>query len=305
MKYIHMKKSETNRFVEMDAFAKVVELSGFSAAARFFQKSPSAISKLITRLEQRLQVQLFNRSTRQLQLTSEGENFYQHCVRVLACLDEAESAVLSLQLPAGKLRVSCNIPVGRHLLLPLVPGFIDQYPDIQLDIDLTDRVVDLIDEYTDIAIRSGPMKSSNLRARYLGDTNIVVVASPEYLSQHGRPKKPDDLKRHRCLDFNFSRMQPAWSFVENTKTKNINIIPTLKCSDGESLRLCAIEGAGIAWLAGFQVAQDIKQGRLVSLLNKFNPNIKEQLHAVFVGQGDHMPARTRAFLDYLLVNINV
>lgn len=191
------------------------------------------------------------------------------------------------------------------MLLPLVSGFIDQYPDIQLDIDLTDRVVDLIDEYTDIAIRSGPMKSSNLRARYLGDTSMLVVASPDYLSQHGRPKKPDDLKQHRCLDFGFSRIQPAWSFVENTKTKNINIIPTLKCSDGESLRQCAIEGAGIARLAGFQVAQDIKQGRLVSLLNKFNPNINEQLHAVFVGQGDHMPARTRAFLDYLLVNINV
>ncbi|MDF1654706.1 MAG: LysR family transcriptional regulator [Coxiellaceae bacterium] len=298
-----MKKAEINRFIEMDAFVKVVELAGFSAAARFLQKTPSAISKLITRLEQRLQVQLFNRSTRQLQLTTEGECFYQQCLLVLTGVEQAEQSVLSQQQPSGSLRVSCNRPVGRHLLLPLIPGFIDAYPDIRLDVDLTDRVIDLIDEYTDVAIRSGPMKSSNLHARYLGETSMVIVASPDYLSQNGTPKKPADLKQHRCVGFNYVRAEKGWPFIMNGNRKSLPIIPAMTCSDGEALHQCALEGVGIARLAHFQVADDIAAGRLVLLLKKFTPKDKEQLHAVFLGQGNHMPARIRVFLDYLLDNI--
>ncbi|MDF1796562.1 MAG: LysR family transcriptional regulator [Coxiellaceae bacterium] len=301
----YMKKTEANRFVEMDAFVKVVELSGFSAAARFLQKSPSAISKIITRLEDRLQVQLFNRSTRQLQLTAEGEVFYQQCLQVLTSVEQAEQSLLLQKQPMGQLRVSCNRPVGRHLLLPLVPAFIKQYPAIQLDIDLTDRVVDLIDEYTDIAIRSGPMKNSNLRARFLGNTQMVVVAAPSYLSANKKPTKPQDLKQHRCLGFNYARAEKGWPFVVDGCRKTFPIIPALTCSDGEALHQCAVEGAGIARLALFQVAQDIAAGRLVPLLKKNDPKIQEQLHAVFLGQGNHMPARIRAFLDYLIANVQL
>ncbi len=287
-----MQAIDSNRLLEMEVFVRAVELSSFSAVARLLHKSPSAISKLITRLERRLKVQLLNRSTRQLQLTAEGGHFYHQCVDVLAALEQAEQSVLSQQKPAGRLRVSCSIPVGRHFILPLVPQFLDQYPGMQLDIDLTDRVVNLIDEYTDVAIRSGPMKSSNLRARTLFETDMVFVASPDYISAYGKPTKMEHLKKHRCCGFNFSRAEKNWMGSN---------VPAITCSDGESLRQCVLAGGGVARLAHFQVAEDIDAGRLVWLMRK---NTKQEaVHAVFLGQGNHMPARIRVFLDFMLEHV--
>jgi DNA-binding transcriptional LysR family regulator len=153
-----MKKLEINRFLEMETFVRVVELGGFSATAKFYRKSPSAISKLITRLESRLNTRLFNRSTRGLQITEEGRVFYEHSLRALSGFEEAERSVGQSQVSSGHLRVTANVAIGRVFLLPIIPEFIKKYPNINLDLTLVDKVIDLMGENMDVAIRSGPMK---------------------------------------------------------------------------------------------------------------------------------------------------
>ncbi|MCR3858512.1 LysR family transcriptional regulator, partial [Pseudomonas aeruginosa] len=160
-----MARLEVNRSGELEVFARVVESGGFSAAARRCGMTPSAVSKLITRLEQRLGTRLLNRSTRQLQLTPEGCTFYERGVRILADLEEAERCASENAAPRGRLRVNANVPFGHHFLLPLVPEFLAQHPEVTLDIVLTDEVVDILEQRTDVAVRAGPLKSSSLVAR--------------------------------------------------------------------------------------------------------------------------------------------
>jgi len=170
---------EINRFAEMQTFVTVVELNSFSATAKRLNKSPSAISKLISRLEARLNTRLFNRSTRGLQLTEEGDIFYQQSIQVLAKLEAAEHAIINPNLPSGHLRVTTSLPIGKQFLLPLIEKFTHTYPNISLDINLIDRVINLIEEQTDVAIRSGPLKNSTLIARNLGKTSLLVIGAPK------------------------------------------------------------------------------------------------------------------------------
>lgn len=300
-----MKKIDINRFGEMETFVKVVELGGFSATAKYYRKSPSAISKLITRLETRLNTPLFKRSTRGLQITAEGSIFYERSIRVLSNLDEAEQAILTSQVPAGYLRVTANIAVGHFFILPLIPEFIKIYPKISLDINLTDKVIDLLAENTDVALRSGPMKDSSLKARKLGETRMVVVASPHYLKIHGKPKIPSDLARHNLLRFNFSRIHKEWPFLQNGKKIDIKPRGNIEVSDGESMLQLALSGAGVARLASFQVKEHLKARRLVALLEDYNSEDAEPLSAVFLDQGKFLPARIRVFIDFLATKIKL
>src|SRR5258708_9676896 len=166
----------------MEVFARVVELGGFSAAARALRMTPSAISKLVGRLETRLSARLVNRSTRTLQLTPEGRLFYDRSIRLLADLDEVERSVAKAKVPSGKSRVSTKLPSRRRLLLPIVPAFLDAYPKLSLEISLTDQVIDLIERRTDVALRSGPLTSSQLIARKLGAVRMMIVGSPGYFA---------------------------------------------------------------------------------------------------------------------------
>lgn len=300
-----MAKLDINRFAEMETFVKVVELGGFSATAQYYRKSPSAISKLITRLEARLNIRLLKRSTRGLQITEEGNIFYEHSIRVLSGLDEAEQSVLAQQVPKGHLRVTANIAVGHFFLLPLVAEFLQIYPEITLDINLTDKVIDLLAENTDVAIRTGPLKNSTLRARKLGETQMVLVAAPKYLKKKGIPKTPMDLKSHNLLRFNFSRMQKEWPFLHRGKKITIKPQGNIEISDGQSMRYLTLNGVGIARLASFQVKEDVKAGRLIKVLDNYSSGDTESLHAVFLGQSSFLPARIRAFLDFLVDRINM
>ena len=173
-----MPRPEVNRSGEMEVFVRAVELGGFSLAARALRMTPSAISKLVARLERRLGARLINRSTRKLLLTSEGQAFLERAHRVLADLDEAERAVTAGAVPRGLVRVNCNVPFGLHRLLPLVPRFTAAHPEVRLDIALTDRVIDLMDERADVAIRVGSMRPSQLMARKLGQSRMAVVGRP-------------------------------------------------------------------------------------------------------------------------------
>ncbi|WNG43548.1 LysR family transcriptional regulator [Archangium minus] len=294
-----MARLDVNRFGEMEVFVRVVELGGFSAAARAYRMTPSAVSKLVARLEQRLGARLVNRSTRALRLTPEGCTFYERSVRLLAELEEAERGVATSEVPGGRLRVNANVPFGRHFLLPLVPEFLARYPAISLDIVLTDQVIDLLDERTDVAIRAGPLKDSRLIARKLGETRMVIVGAPAYFQRFAMPKTPGELESHNRLGFGYARAVEGWPLMERGAQVTVAPVGNARVSDGEALRHLALAGLGLARLAAFQVKDDIAAGRLLPVLEDCNPGDTEPVHAVFLGQGGHLPARVRVFLDHL------
>lgn len=301
-----MPRLELNRSGEMEVFARTVELGGFSAAARAFGMTPSGVSKLIARLETRLGTRLLARSTRRLQPTPEGAVFLERAKRILTEMDDIEREVAAGAAPRGRLRVNSNLPFGHRHLIPLLPAFQERFPDIVVDLVLTDTVVDLMAERADIAIRVGPLKESRLIARKLGESRLLLVASPDYIARHGVPRRVDDLAGHRCLAFNFQRQSRSWPF----KDKGGGIVqftprPSGFGSDGETVRLMAIAGLGIARLGAFHIGDDVAAGRLVELMKPLNPGDTEATHAVYVGQGGHLPARVRVFLDFLAANVRL
>lgn len=298
-----MSRLDVNRSGEMEVFVRVVELGGFSAAARALRITPSAVSKLVGRLETRLGARLVNRSTRKLQLTPEGCNFYERSVRLLADLDEAERGASATAMPHGHLSVNANVPFGTHFLLPLAPKFLALYPDVTLEIHLTDEVVDLIEERTDVAIRAGPLRSSQLVARKLGETRLMIVGAPSYLQRAGMPRTPADLEHHNRLRFTYARTLEGWPLVENGVPINVAAIGNAQVSNGDALTQMAVAGLGLARLAYFQVKDHIAAGRLVPVLEDCNPGDIEEIHAVFLGQGGHLPARVRALLDFLVAEV--
>ncbi|MEQ8542740.1 MAG: LysR family transcriptional regulator [Roseitalea porphyridii] len=298
-----MVQGQPNRLAEMEVFVAAAEASGFTAAARAEGMTPSAVSKLIARLEDRLGARLFNRSTRKLQLTEEGANFYERAKTILAEIEEAERCAGVGEARAGLVRVSVNHPVGMHLVLPRVGAFLDRYPEIELDISLTDRVVDLLDERADIAIRSGPLADSRLRARKLGWTRLMIVGAPAYFKRHGTPKRPADLDRHHRLGFSYARAIQGWPMREGEKTITVPTKAPVRISDGEALRRLALEGVGLARLAHFSIREDLKAGRLKQVLKSATVHDGEDIHAVFIGDGGPTPARVRAFVDFLAETI--
>lgn len=301
-----MSRLDVNRSGEMEVFTRVVELGGFSTAARAFHMTPSAVSKLVARLEARLGVRLINRSTRKLQLTPEGTAFYERALRILDEMAAAEREAAVGATPTGLLRVNTSVPFGLHRLLPLLPDFAKRYPDIKVEVTLTDLVVDLLEQRADVAIRVGVMRESRLLARKLGESRMVVVASPAYLAERGTPETPDDLARHNLLDFGFAKWKGGWPFkLPNGET--ITVVPSGNAlvSDGEAMHQIVLAGMGLARLARFHVEADIVAGHLIPVLDDFNPGDIEPIHAVFVGHGGQLPARVRAFLDYLVEKVKL
>lgn len=300
-----MARSDINRSGEMEVFVRVVEQGGFTAAAKALGMTPSAVSKLVARLEARLGARLINRSTRKLQLTAEGLNFHERALRVLADLDEAERAVGASSVPRGRLRVNSSVPFGVHHLLPLVPKFTALHPEVQLDVTITDRVIDLMDERAEVAIRIGPLRSSQLMARKLGTSRMAVVASPAYLARRGTPSHPDALADHDLITFNFARHINAWPFRIDGATREWPAQGKVLVGDGESAAILALAGQGLTRLSIFHIAKDIAEGRLVPVLEAFNPGDAEDVSAVYVGHAGPLPARVRAFIDFLVAEVDV
>jgi len=290
---------DINRAGEMAVFVQVVEHGGFSAAARPARMTPSAVSKLIARLEERLGVRLISRSTRKLQLTTEGRAFYERSTRILADIDEAERAAGAGDRPTGRIRLNTSASFGNHILAPLVGDFLARYPGISLDIVQTDAVIDLLDDRTDVAIRSGPLKSSSLIARKLGASAMLMVAAPRYLERFGTPSTLAELETHNRLGFSYFRIVDGWPINDQDLAVNLPTTGNTQASDGEALRHLAIGGVGIARLAEFTVRADIAAGRLVPVMPDNNPHDVEEVHAVYIGQGGHLPIRVRALLDFL------
>lgn len=295
-----MARWDINRLAEMEVFVRVIELGNFSLAALDFRMTPSAVSKLITRLEKRLQARLLNRTTRRLTPTPEGHVFHEQCVRILADVADAERSASGQSDPRGKLKVSASVPFAQGVLLPSIAEFLERYPGIELDMVLTDQVVNLVEERTDVAIRHGPLPSSRLVARKLGETRMIVVAAPRYLERHGWPTSPQDLSAHNRLDFGYTRTHKDWPFIVNGAPWSISPVGNVTASDGEALRRLALTGLGLVRLDEFQVVDDIAAGALVPVLQDFNPGDTDPVHAVFLGNGAQMPLRVRVFLDYLV-----
>ena len=201
--------------------------------------------------------------------------------------------------------MNANVPFGEAVLLPLVPAFLERYPDVTLDLVLTDEVIDLIEHRTDVAVRAGPLKSSTLVARKLGDTRKAILASPGYLARRGVPRVPADLAQHNCLGFNRTRTLNGWPLIEGGKRVTLPAVGNAQVSDGASLQRLTVAGVGLARLALFHARDDIAAGRLVPVLEAFNPGDLEEIHAVFLGHGGYLPARVRAFLDFLVENVRI
>ena len=197
------------------------------------------------------------------------------------------------------------MPFGTHFLLPLVPEFLARHPQITLDIVLTDEVIDLVEQRTDVAIRAGPLQSSQLIARKLGATRKLIVGAPAYIKSRGMPQTPRDLQRHNVLAFGYARAIEGWPLLEGGTPVTLELKGNAQVSDGEALRHLALAGLGLARLAAFQVRADIAAGRLVPILEEFNPGDTEAVHAVFLGQGGHLPARVRALLDFLAEKVRI
>ncbi|MBO9647221.1 MAG: LysR family transcriptional regulator [Variovorax sp.] len=298
-----MPRIEVNRSGEMEAFVQVVDRGSFSAGARVLGMTPSAVSKLILRLEARLGTQLVHRSTRKLQLTPEGRNFYERSVRVLADMDEAERCAAAGALPRGRVSINASVSFGHHVLAPLIPRFTRQHPEVTLDISLTDRVVDLMEERADVAIRWGELPPSELIARRLGSTRQVIVASPAYLARYGTPHTPEELEAHNRLGYTRHRRSAEWALRVDGRTIEIPTVGNVRVADGETLRVLVVEGLGLARLSRYHVQGDIDAGRLVPVMEEFNPGDVAPIHAVYLGKAGRLPARVRALLDFLVANV--
>ncbi len=288
----------TDRARALEIFAAVMRAGSFSGAGRALGLTPSAVARSIDRIEARLGVRLLLRSTRALTPTAEGQVYLQTARRILADLDDAEQQIADQGSPRGRLRISAALSHGRLCIVPLLGEFVRLYPHIVLDFALTDAIVDIAAGQADVAIRFGPLADSLLTARKIGESGRVIVASPDYLARWGTPTQPEDLHRHNCLNFNFRRVEPVWPFRRDGQAIALSVRGNIEANNGETLGQLAAAGVGLARVGAFSVVDDIAAGRLVAVLEAYNPGDVEQIHAVFVG-GTNVPARVRAFVDFL------
>ena len=288
-----------DRSGDLAAFVKVVEANGFSAAAPQLSLTPSAVSKLVTRLEERLGVRLFNRTTRQLGLTEDGEAFYRDASRIVREIEEAESAIGRRGKSArGVLKITTSLAFGTHQILPLVPEFLDLHPAIELDLSFTDRVVDLVQEGFDVAFRIGRLADSSFVARKIGEDRRVVVASPDYLEKHGTPTEPDDLATHNCVCFRDRLYMNRWPFTIDGQMRELTVHGNCRADDGDTIYQLAVEGVGIARLTRLTVARAIRDGKLRQILQDYIADDAVPIHAVYPHRRLLSPKVT-AFVDFL------
>ena len=288
-----------NRVGEMQVFQRVVESGSFSEAARLLLMTPSTVSKLIGRIEARLGVRLLERSTRRLSLTAEGQVFYERSLALLVELDEIERGLAQGAASAdGTIRVNASVPIGSMALEPLLPAFWAEHPRIVVDLSLSDEIVDLYLDRTDVAFRVGPLPDSSMMARRIGVARRKIVAAPAYLERHGVPRTVDDLALHNCLGFNFRRAAPVWPFRESGRIIDRAVHGSLLANNGETVRRMAVAGIGLARLGDYHAREDIAAGRLVEVLSDVVESDREDIHAVYLG-GPRLPHRVKLFLDFV------
>jgi DNA-binding transcriptional LysR family regulator len=285
---------------EMGIFERVAERGSFAGAAEDVGLSPSAVSKLVTRLELRLGVRLINRTTRRLALTAEGEIYLERAREILHAIEAVEAEISSACLsPGGHLRVHTFPVIAVHYLASALPDFLTRYPRITFDFFVTNRVVDVVGENMDIALRLGELNDSGLMARKIVDLTRIVCASPTYLAQHGRPIRPSDLDQHSCLTVSRLPGSAAWPFRLNDKLIRVDVKGSISADSTDMLLKLAIEGAGILRLSEHVVGGAIQKGLLEPLLLDVQDPEKCPLWAL-MPPGRHQAPKVNAFLDFLI-----
>ncbi|MBS9478063.1 LysR family transcriptional regulator [Ancylobacter radicis] len=288
-----------NRAGEMQVFVRVVEAGSFSEAARALLMTPSTVSKLIGRIEARLGVRLLERSTRRLSLTAEGQVYYERSLALLGELDDLEKGLSQGAARAGgTIRVNASVALGALGLEPLLPAFWEAHAPIVVDLSLSDEIVDLYLDRTDVAFRVGPLPDSGMMARRIGAAHRKIVAAPAYLERHGTPRTIEDLAHHNCLGFNFRRAAPVWPLKESGRIVDRAVHGSLLANNGETVRRMAVAGVGLARLGDYHARDDIAAGRLIEVLADAVEGDEEQVNAVYLG-GARLPQRVRVFLDFV------
>jgi len=288
-----------DRLHAIAVFAKVVEQGSFARAAERLAISTSACSRHVAELEAHLGTRLLQRTTRRLSLSESGQAFYERAVQLLADLDEAErEAAAAATRLRGAIKLTSSIHFGVRYLAPAICAFMARFPEVRFDVSLSDRIVDLVEEGYDLAVRIGAAGGETVVARKLGEARMIVCASPGYVRQFGAPRAPEDLARHRCLTYEYLQARRLWRFTDRGgRERAVRVSGPLHSNNGELLAAAAVQGAGIAFEPDFIVAPELASGRLVSLLEDYR-GAAAPIYAVFASRR-HLSAKVRTFVDFL------
>lgn len=288
---------------DMAVFVRVADLGSFSWAGRELRLTPAAVTKRIAKLERRLGVRLFNRTTRKVQLTEEGSTYYDHCVRILKDIEWAESAIAADGAkPRGFIKVTAPTLFGRMWIAPLIPKFIDAYPELRVHLQLTDRLVNLLDEGFDVAVRNADLKDSSLIAHKLASDRRVVCATPAYFAKMGTPETPDDLLTHRCLLLRFpGTQQYRWYFEGPNGRLAVPVKGHMDSNSSDVLYQWTLAGHGLSLRSTAEVDDDLRSGRLAPVLTRFIPR-DTAFYAVYPHRR-LLPSKIKAFVNFLCDNL--
>ena len=282
---------------ELQAFISIVDSGSIVDASKHLQQTTSGLSRALQRLESKLNVTLLERTTRKLKLTQEGQVFLEKARKILHDLNEAEDALLqSDNDTAGLIRVDSATPFVLHVIVPLIAEFNQLYPNIEIELNSNDQIIDLLEHKTDVAIRFGELNDSSLHARLLCKSRLYIVASPEYLEKNGYPKTAQDILNHPQIGFSKVSHLNTWPIRVNGE--QLSVHPKIKASNGETVRQLALDGLGITCLSAFLVHRDLQQNRLIALLEDQIELHEQSIHAVYYQQ-EHLPKRVRLFIDFL------
>ncbi|MGS0894772.1 LysR substrate-binding domain-containing protein [Burkholderia stagnalis] len=284
---------------ELQAFAAVVDTGSITAAAQQLDLTVSAASRTLARLEEKLKTTLLRRTTRRLELTEEGRAFLQDARAIIASVENAEEQMLARrEMPSGRLRIDAATPFMLHVIVPLVQGYRERFPKVELELNSNEGIIDLLERRTDVAIRIGRLKDSTLHSRKIGTSRLRILASPGYLDAHGQPRKVDDLGRHTLIGFTQPESLNVWP-VLGADGEPHRVEPDIWSTNGETVRQLVLEGAGIACLSDFMTAPDRDSGRLVQLFARQTLDVQQPIHAVYY-RNTAISSRIASFVDYLI-----
>ncbi|WP_116138819.1 LysR substrate-binding domain-containing protein [Trinickia diaoshuihuensis] len=284
---------------ELQAFVSVVDSGSITAAAQQLDLTVSATSRTLGRLEEKLKTTLLRRTTRRLELTEEGRAFLSDARAIIASVEGAEEQMAARrERPSGRLRVDAATPFMLHVIVPLVQGYRARYPQVELELNSNEDIIDLLERRTDVAIRIGPLRDSTLHRKAVGRSRMRILASPPYLDAHGHPKRVSDLSRHALLGFTRPETLNVWP-IAGVDNEPYRIAPAIVSSSGETLRQLALAGAGIVCLSDFMTAGDRRDGALVQLFARQTQEVWQPINAVYY-RNTATSARVASFIDYLI-----
>lgn len=288
-----------DRLLGMEVFVATVDSGSFTAAANAFRITPAMVSKHISALEKRLGATLLARTTRTQKLTEIGQKYYDNCKRILGQIADAEAGAEAMgSNPKGQLRVNASMWFGSLTLAPIICDYLQQFPEVNIELSLTDRYVDIVEEGFDVAIRIGELKDSSLVARKLAMFEVAVCASPDYIAQAGLPQAPKDLLQHQCLGFTNWHSQGGWKLMQKQLGPKTEQVPRFESDNGQALRIAAVKGLGIIMMPKELLRPDIEAGRLIELMKEHVPPARP-IHAVYPKDRQLAPKLT-SFVDFLV-----